>query len=121
MPRRTVDGAKKKAPLNMRTTPQLRLKLEAACVASGRSLVQEVEHRIEQSFVSEKNHADQLQLEVEMRLKAEDEIEAAERRIEDLQIEIAELKQEKLDIAKAVQDGIAAAFRSAGLDNGNRS
>jgi len=51
MPRR-VKGAPpgKRYPLNMRTTRDLREKVEAAARASGRSLVQEVEHRLERSF-----------------------------------------------------------------------
>ena len=53
MPRRTVKGSGKKSPLNMRTTDALRKKLEAAAGSSGRSLVQEVEHRLEQSFARE--------------------------------------------------------------------
>ena len=40
----------KRVPLNMRTTKELREKMEAAAVASGRSIAQEVEHRLEQSF-----------------------------------------------------------------------
>jgi hypothetical protein len=50
MPRRTVAGEGKKSPLNMRTTAALREKLEEAAGESGRSLVQEVEYRLEQSF-----------------------------------------------------------------------
>jgi hypothetical protein len=53
MPRLSVSGDGKKAPLNMRTTPQLRAKLEAAAAASGRSLVQEVEYRLEVSFAGD--------------------------------------------------------------------
>ena len=50
MPKRTIEGEGKKSPLNMRTTAALRDKLEAAAGESGRSLVQEVEYRLEQSF-----------------------------------------------------------------------
>src|SRR4051794_26300370 len=50
MPRRTDLGEGKKSPLNMRTTPQLREKIEKAAGESGRSLVQEVEYRLERSF-----------------------------------------------------------------------
>ena len=53
MPRRTVKGSGKKSPLNMRTTQALRKKLEMAAGLSGRSLVQEVEFRLEQSFARE--------------------------------------------------------------------
>jgi hypothetical protein len=50
MPRRTIAGDGKKVPLNMRTTAALRRKIEKAAGKSGRSLVQEVEHRVERSF-----------------------------------------------------------------------
>jgi hypothetical protein len=40
----------KRYPLNMRTTRELRDRIEAAAHASGRSLVQEVEYRLENSF-----------------------------------------------------------------------
>lgn len=45
--------AGKRYPLNMRTTKEVREKLEAAAFESGRSLVQEVEKRIEESFYVE--------------------------------------------------------------------
>jgi hypothetical protein len=48
-----VKGTGKKSPLNMRTTEALRKKLETAAGLSGRSLVQEVEFRLEQSFARE--------------------------------------------------------------------
>jgi len=50
MPKRTIRGDGKKQPLNMRTTSALRKKIEKAAGASGRSLVQEVEYRLEGSF-----------------------------------------------------------------------
>lgn len=53
MPKRTVEGDGKKSPLNMRTTKALRKRLEAAASKSGRSLVQEVEIRLEISFARE--------------------------------------------------------------------
>src|SRR5262245_58243448 len=51
MPRkskRVLPG--KRYPLNMRTTKELRDKIEKAATDSGRSLVQEVEFRLERSF-----------------------------------------------------------------------
>ncbi len=42
--------AGKRHPLNMRTTKELRDKIERAARLSGRSLVQEVEYRLERSF-----------------------------------------------------------------------
>lgn len=46
--KRVLPG--KRYPLNMRTTKELRDKIEEAATASGRSLVQEVEFRLERSF-----------------------------------------------------------------------
>jgi hypothetical protein len=46
--KRVAQG--KRYPLNMRTTQELREKMEAAARMSGRSLVQEVEYRLERSF-----------------------------------------------------------------------
>lgn len=37
-------------PLNLRTTPAMRKKLEDAASANGRSLTSEIEHRLERSF-----------------------------------------------------------------------
>src|SRR4051812_17974218 len=50
MPRKAVEGAGKRVPLNMKTTAEIRAKLEAAAAASGRSLTHEVEYRVERSF-----------------------------------------------------------------------
>jgi hypothetical protein len=49
--RATGDG--KRYPLNMRTTRETRERLEAAAAATGRSLAQEVEARLERSFHQE--------------------------------------------------------------------
>lgn len=43
-------GKGKRWPLNMRTTKNLREKISLAAYASGRSLTQEVEFRLELSF-----------------------------------------------------------------------
>jgi len=51
MPRKAKTPEGKRYPLNMRTTRELRDQIEAAAHLSGRSLVQEVEYRLEQSFV----------------------------------------------------------------------
>ena len=48
----------KRAPLSIRTTLDLRADLEKASKASGRSLAQEVEHRLEQSFRHEARAAE---------------------------------------------------------------
>src|SRR5262249_30571341 len=47
----------KRYPLNMRTTKEIREKLERAATQSGRSLVQEVEHRLQKSFDHEETSA----------------------------------------------------------------
>jgi len=49
-PQPLPPGEGKRVPLNMRTTKEVRQKLEEAAAASGRSLTQEVENRIERSF-----------------------------------------------------------------------
>ncbi len=48
-------GKGKRVPLNMRTTREIRGDLEKAAANSGRSLAQEVEHRLERSFIEEAN------------------------------------------------------------------
>jgi Arc-like DNA binding domain len=53
MPRAMSTGGGKRHPLNMRTTREIREQLEAAAAASGRSLTQEVERRLERSFEGE--------------------------------------------------------------------
>jgi len=54
MPRKkALAGTSKRHPLNMRTTKELRERLERAAKVSGRSLVQEVEGRIEESLEDE--------------------------------------------------------------------
>lgn len=52
--KRKAKPAGKRYPLNMRTTRELREQVEAAAHTSGRSLVQEVEHRLEHSFAIER-------------------------------------------------------------------
>lgn len=53
MPRTLKGGDGKRHPLNMRTTQEMRAKLEAAAAKSGRSLAQEVEYRLDQSFLED--------------------------------------------------------------------
>ncbi len=50
MPRKAVDGAVRTTSLNLKTTKELRDKMEAAAVASGRALTHEVEARLNRSF-----------------------------------------------------------------------
>jgi hypothetical protein len=47
---RKKTGAGKRYPLNMRTTKEMRDRLEQAAAVAGRSLAQEVEFRLERSF-----------------------------------------------------------------------
>lgn len=49
MPKHAVEGGKR-YPLGMRTTKEIRERLESAASESGRSLAQEVEYRLERSF-----------------------------------------------------------------------
>jgi hypothetical protein len=55
MPRKAPDtkGRGKRVALNMKTTEETRKMLARAAAASGRSLIQEVEHHLERSLVSE--------------------------------------------------------------------
>jgi hypothetical protein len=68
MPRRAkVTGKKdaaagKRFPLNMRTTFDVRRHLEESAKASGRSLAQEAEYRIERSFLDQKLMIEALEL-----------------------------------------------------------
>lgn len=50
MPKAAPRSVPRRAPLNMKTTPELRERLESAAEKSGRALTHEVEHRIEKSF-----------------------------------------------------------------------
>lgn len=47
----------KRVPLSMRTTQELRDKMDEAAKSSGRSLAQEVEYRLERSFWEEERRA----------------------------------------------------------------
>jgi hypothetical protein len=66
VPRQTKARAKPRAgkryPLNMRTTKAIRDKLERAAAAAGRSLAQEVELRLERSFLVQELMVDGLEL-----------------------------------------------------------
>ena len=52
--KRAAEREGKLNPMSFRATPELRAKLEAAASKAGRSLTQEVEHRLEQSFISDR-------------------------------------------------------------------
>lgn len=53
MPRKAVTSEAKRFALNMKTTEEIRRRLEEAARASGRSLTHEVEHRLELSLQEE--------------------------------------------------------------------
>ena len=53
MPRRAFDGETRKVALNMKTTADVRSRLEDAAISSGRSLTHEVEHRLQSSLDNE--------------------------------------------------------------------
>ncbi|TXN41424.1 Arc family DNA-binding protein [Methylobacterium sp. WL30] len=57
MSRKLPEGEGKRVPLNMRSTRELRDRLETAAEKSGRSIAQEVEFRLEQSFRESDLHA----------------------------------------------------------------
>lgn len=50
MTRKMSDAEAKRTPLNLRTTAELRARLDAAASENGRSITQEVERRLERSF-----------------------------------------------------------------------
>jgi hypothetical protein len=58
--KRVLPG--KRYPLNMRTTKELRDKVDGAAMASGRSLVQEVEFRLQRSFDLEQHGVELVRL-----------------------------------------------------------
>ena len=59
---RLAPGEGKKYPLSIRTTRELKAALVKASQASGRSMAQEMEHRLEQSLDDERHLADALEL-----------------------------------------------------------
>ena len=50
MTRKMSNAEAKRSPLNLRTTSELRARLDAVAAQNGRSITQEVERRLEQSF-----------------------------------------------------------------------
>lgn len=52
-PKNTKRDLSKRRPLNMRTTPAIRSRLDKESKLSGRSLAQEVEKRLEESFAKD--------------------------------------------------------------------
>jgi uncharacterized protein (DUF1778 family) len=57
MPKKFAASEARRAALNMKTTVDLRERLEKAAAASGRALTHEVEHRIEKSFLEDELRA----------------------------------------------------------------
>lgn len=81
---------------------------QAASALPGRTIAEEAARRLEASFTMQKNHADQLQIESDMRAEAEEDLQRAQNRIEQL-----ELLQ--LNFAADMQTAIEKAFARAGL------
>jgi uncharacterized protein (DUF1778 family) len=119
MPRkskRVLPG--KRYPLNMRTTKELRDKIEWAAVASGRSLVQEVEIRLERLFLQEEieklTNAVKLQVTLSERLRSLLE-QAAKNHRQSMNTEIVDRldvsfqrENEETMIEKAARDAVQA-------------
>src|SRR5215213_10445319 len=73
MPRKAVEGGQGKlVPLNMRTTAEVRAKLEEAAAASRRSLTGEVEHRLMMSFEWEEAFRDRQTMLAEFKARSEE-------------------------------------------------
>jgi predicted HicB family RNase H-like nuclease len=112
--KRALPG--KRYPLNMRTTKELRDKIEWAAMASGRSLVQEVEVRLERVFQQEEieklTEAVKLQVTLSERLRrlleqaAKDHGQSMNTEIVDrLDVSFQHENREKM-IEKAARDGV---------------
>ena len=82
----------KRVPLNMRTTRELREKIEKAAERSGRSLVQEVEYRIEKSFWGRPPLEESVRLEKLRARKQELMLEELVRRVQTFEDEMAALR-----------------------------
>jgi hypothetical protein len=113
MPRKAVEGGTgKRVPLNMKTTEEVRAKLERAAAASGRSLTAEVEYRLEQSFFEQQARND-IMRSLEGKIKEtrdhyKGQIAALERRIADLQQSDASTLEEVVE--RAVEQAVAKAL-----------
>jgi predicted HicB family RNase H-like nuclease len=114
--KRVLPG--KRYPLNMRTTKELRDKIDWAAAVSGRSLVQEVESRLERSFQEEEIEKStgtvKLQLRLPERLHGRLE-KAAKQKGESINTEIwdrldvsFQLDNRKEMLEKAERDGVQA-------------
>jgi predicted HicB family RNase H-like nuclease len=112
--KRVLPG--KRYPLNMRTTKELRDKIESAATVSGRSLVQEVEIRLERSFQEEEIEKStgtvKLQVRLSERLHGRLE-EAAKQKGQSINTEIwdrlnvsLELENREKMIEKTASDGV---------------
>jgi predicted HicB family RNase H-like nuclease len=112
--KRVLPG--KRYPLNMRTTKELRDKIEWAATVSGRSLVQEVESRLERSFQEEEIEKStgtvKLQVRLSERLHGRLE-EAAKQKGQSINTEIWDRldvsfqhKDREKMIEKAARDGV---------------
>jgi predicted HicB family RNase H-like nuclease len=108
----------KRYPLNMRTTKELRDKIDWAATVSGRSLVQEVESRLERSFQEEEieKSTGTVKLQVRLSERLRDRLEeAAKRKGQSINTEIwdrldvsFQLEDRKEMFEKAERDGVQA-------------
>jgi predicted HicB family RNase H-like nuclease len=115
--KRVLPG--KRYPLNMRTTKELRDKIDNAAMASGRSLMQEVEFRLERLFQQEEMEklADIATLQVRLSERLRRRLEQAAKHndwsmnteiVDRLDVSFQREDQEEM-IRRAVQEGLMAA------------
>jgi predicted HicB family RNase H-like nuclease len=117
--KRVLPG--KRYPLNMRTTKELRDKIEEAASTSGRSLVQEVEFRLEESFWQQEieKETDTVGLKVRLSERLRRRLEQAAKHndwsmnteiVDRLDLSFQREDREEMS-RRAVQEGVAAGQR----------
>ena len=101
--------------LQVRVHEHLYETLRAAADKNRLTISEEAARRLDSSFSMEKSHADTLQAESDMRLAAEDDLQRAEARIEELLNLQANLLNLQANIATDMQSALEKAFTKAGL------
>lgn len=96
MPKKAVTSEVRRSLINVRTTADIRRRLEEAAASSGRSLTHEIEHRLEQTFAED--YMRQIAREEAQRLLAEHDMRYV-RLVSDL--------------TKPVEDALRAADKAA--------
>lgn len=94
--RPSLGDAAKRHPLSFRTTTKLRSRMLVACEESGRSLAQEIEYRLEQSF-----HND-LTLLLECLVTDLDRLLSRQFRVRSTDIDVPEMTEIMRDINRTV-------------------